>query len=91
MLAVTYISTPEGCSIISDDVLDFLVRYGAGYFHICTTTNKYLNLFVKVFNNLYKSVYNLYYFIISYNRLYSHLERWEQVKLNVANATRNNV
>ena len=39
-LATAYVSTPEGSSIISDEVLDFQVRNGAGYDHFSVITRK---------------------------------------------------
>lgn len=40
ILALTYISTLEKCSIISEEKLDFQVRYGAGYFLLSINTRK---------------------------------------------------
>ncbi len=40
-LAATYVSTRGPCSIIGDEVLDYQVRNGAGYFHFSLTTSKF--------------------------------------------------
>ena len=40
-LAATYVSTRGPCSIIGDEVLDYQVRNGTGYFHFSLTTSKF--------------------------------------------------
>ena len=40
-LAATYVSTGGPSSIIGDEVLDYQVRNGAGYFHFSLTTSKF--------------------------------------------------
>ena len=42
-LAAAYVSTRGPCSIISDEVLDFQVRNGTGYFHFSITTSNMSN------------------------------------------------
>jgi hypothetical protein len=39
-LASTYVPTPERCSIIGDEGLDFQVRNGSGYFPLSKDTRK---------------------------------------------------
>ena len=53
--AAAYFSSPVRTSIISDETLSFLVRYGAGRFHLSKTTEKsYLNIIKLHLENPYR-------------------------------------